>query len=197
MRFQAPLLLFAGLIALASGELSGTRSHSREFDFDLDITTRDTEDEAHGGLAKRGPLMGGVKDPTKFHMWLRTDTRSTVNSTKYDGVYYDGLDRLMKDTDGKHKDLVLRNATQYYEYGLKFKDNGWKKNPDGAEVEAYRFDYHPVLQGEKLDYIGVVGGGRALDDIGKVAQNEVAGKKYNHASYNAQTFVDNFSKSLL
>jgi hypothetical protein len=114
-----------------------------------------------------GPPVPAGKDASKLHVWRRLDTRPTEYDNR-SGASHDGLNQLMKDTGGRHVDLVIGNPTKgYREYGLMFQGPDWltKANGDGAAVEAYGDKYEKET-GEKLTYVGQVKDGRrTLDSI--------------------------------
>jgi hypothetical protein len=65
----------------------------------------------------------------------------------------------MKDTGGRHKDVVVGNSKGYWEYGLQFNDEDWQKKPDGdgAKVSDYAGTYVEVKDGhEEFEYKGQV-----------------------------------------
>jgi hypothetical protein len=114
----------------------------------------------------------------KLHVWIRTDTRSQTYKDRT-GATYEGLNQLIKDTGGKHKDLVVGNSQGYYEYGLGFSGDDWKKktNADGAKITDYAGEYVEVTDDkthqsvESYEYMGQVKDKKTtLDDIKKIGK---------------------------
>jgi hypothetical protein len=89
MKFQIPLVLFASLLTIVSGEADVSRSHARDFSIEL----RNDKIPA--------PAIPSGKDTTKLHVWRRLDTRSTTYDDRH-GADHGGLNELMRDTGGKH-----------------------------------------------------------------------------------------------
>jgi hypothetical protein len=154
MKFTTPIMLLASLFTYASAEAAdaGTdisRDHPRDFS---------PEVLSSNHLAARGaPKVPKGGDDKYMHVWVRTDKRP---KTYVDSTYksYDGLDKLMKDTGGQHKDVVVGNSKGYYEYGMGFEGDSWKKNKDGADgakVKEYSGKWEEVKDGqEKYEYKG-------------------------------------------
>ncbi|OTB04209.1 hypothetical protein M426DRAFT_262431 [Hypoxylon sp. CI-4A] len=201
MKFQTPLLLLTSLISYVSANAGATvaldaRQHPRDFITDVSnnvVREIPAEEESH--LSKRTPTLPGGKDATKLHVWVRTDNRPITYDDR-SGARHDGLNQLMKDTGGRHKDVVIGNDDGgFWEYGLQFENSDWqtKPNGDGAPVDLYAGDYEEVPNGqESYQYRGQVGDGRkTLNSIKTIAQNEISGKTYDHATYNCQTFALN------
>ncbi|KAI9640613.1 hypothetical protein NHQ30_010912 [Ciborinia camelliae] len=138
MKFQTPLLLLATLLTYVSGEVEdASRSHARDFSVDIprDIAITDT----YANVEKRtNPTLPAGKDASKLQVWIRTDTRAMTYDDRH-GAPHDGLNQLMKDTGGRHVDVIVSSGKKYYEYGLMFSDKSWqtKPNGDGAPVESY------------------------------------------------------------
>lgn len=174
MKFQTPLLLLASLFTFGSAEATsaGTaldaRSHPRDFVGEANNALQDFH------LSKRAaPKVPTGKDATKLHVWIRTDTRPSTYDER-NGASHEGLNQLMKDTGGRHKDVVVGNSKGYWEYGLMFDDRSWqtKKNGDGAPIGKYATDYAEVKNAqETFEYKGQVRDGRktlkSIDPIGK------------------------------
>ncbi|KAF1849700.1 uncharacterized protein K460DRAFT_411531 [Cucurbitaria berberidis CBS 394.84] len=197
MKFQTPLLLLASLLSYVSAEAFDAgpaleaRSHPRDFvaeiqDFDLS--------------KRAAPPVPSGKDATKLHVWIRTDERPITYDDR-SGAKHEGLNQLIKDTGGRHKDVVVGNSKGYFEYGLQFNDKSWqtKPNGDGAPVSEYDGDYIEVKGGhESYEYKGQVKDGRkTLKSIATMAETEIKGKTYNHVSYNCATFATNLAKQLV
>ena len=73
----------------------------------------------------------------------------------------------MKDTGGRHVDVVVGNPTAgFHEYGLKFFDSSWMKKPngDGAALEPYNVLYTATL-GETFQYKGQLDGRSTFSSI--------------------------------
>ena len=173
MRFHSLLLLATSLISFAYSEPADVRSHPR--DFSLDVSTAphiDAEIETRDGLYRRAPTLPAGKDATKLHVWLRLDTRPITYDDR-GGAKHEGLNQLIKDTGGRHVDVVVGNANDgYHEYGLQFVDKNWQKktNGDGAPIDVYTGDY-VAAPGEQFTYQGQVGDGRkTLNSIASVGQ---------------------------
>jgi hypothetical protein len=175
MKFQTPLLLLASLFTYVSAEVpsAGTalesRSHPRDFLGGLDNTPQDFH------LSKRAaPEVPNGKDATKLHVWIRTDERPSTYDDR-SGANHEGLNQLMKDTGGRHKDVIVGNSKGYYEYGLMFNDRSWqtKSNGDGAPVSEYAGKYIEVKGGrESFEYKGQVKDGRkTLNSIGTMGKH--------------------------
>ncbi|KXX77835.1 hypothetical protein MMYC01_206976 [Madurella mycetomatis] len=168
MRFQSLLfILLTSLVSSVCGELSSVRSNLKPV---AHAYPRATERGNGVHLSKRaGPTLPEGEDDSKLHVWLRLDTRpSTYDNRK--GAEHDGLNQLMKDTGGRHVDVVVGNSKGYKEYGLQFKDKEWqtKPNGDGAEIMAYSDNYQRVT-GERFTYQGQVRDGRkTLNSISTV-----------------------------
>ncbi|KID60481.1 hypothetical protein MBR_10355, partial [Metarhizium brunneum ARSEF 3297] len=115
----------------------------------------------------------------------RAKTRRGFTGAKHDGLY-----QLIKDTGGRHKDVVIGNSNGYYEYGLQFNDPSWQKKPngDGAAVSDYAGPYVEVKGGHELyEYKGEVKDKRkTLNSISNAARTKISGKVYNHKSYNCE-----------
>lgn len=64
----------------------------------------------------------------------------------------------MKDTGGRHKDIIVGNPSKrYWEYGLMFEDETWQSKPngDGATVLSYEANYEEIRNGkEAFQYMG-------------------------------------------
>lgn len=143
MKFRIPLLLLTNVFTYVSAEAAGAgtaldvRSHARDF------VTRASNALRNLDLSKRAaPPVPAGKDATRLHIWIRPDERpSTYNDRS--GAKHDGLNQLMKDTGGRHKEVVIGNTKGYYEYGLQFNDPNWQKRPngDGAAVSDYAGPY--------------------------------------------------------
>ncbi|KAI1261158.1 hypothetical protein F5Y18DRAFT_440696 [Xylariaceae sp. FL1019] len=202
MKIQTPVILLTALFSYVSADTLGlkppnNRYHARDFaDVDSSITTPNQLLDEQQGHHKRVPKLPENRDETKLHVWLRTDTASKNYQRK--GVNYDGLNQLIHDTGGRHKDVVVGNPTAgYYQYGLQFSDDTWKtlQNADGANIEAYWGPYYEIRdkKGKLLEtfvYRGQVGDGRrTLNSIGSFADTVIYGHTYNHATYNCQTFA--------
>ncbi|KAH8702955.1 hypothetical protein GQ44DRAFT_778277 [Phaeosphaeriaceae sp. PMI808] len=201
MKFQTPLFLLASLLSFVSAEVTGTgitldaRSHPRDFVGEVNNALQDFH------LSKRAaPKVPSGKDDTKLHVWIRTDERPITYDDR-SGATHEGLNQLMKDTGGRHKDVVVGNSKGYYEYGLQFNDKTWqtKPNGDGAAVSDYAGAYVEVKGGhESYEYKGQVKDGRkTLNSISTIAAAEIKGKTYNHISYNCATFAADVVKKLL
>ncbi|KAJ5429704.1 hypothetical protein N7491_006720 [Penicillium cf. griseofulvum] len=128
MKFQIPLLLLANAFAYVSAEAAGAstaldvRSHARDF------VTRASNALPDLDLSKRAaPPVPVGKDATRLHVWIRTDERPSTYDDR-SGAKHEGLNQLMKDTGGRHKDVVIGNSKGYYEYGLQFNDPSWQKS---------------------------------------------------------------------
>jgi hypothetical protein len=130
-------------------------------------------------LSKRvAPPVPAGKSAVKLHVWIRTDTRSQTYKDK-NGATFEGLNQLIKDTGGKHKELVVGNCQGYYEYGLAFSGDGWQKktNADGAKITDYSGEYvevidkDPKLSVESYEYMGQVKDKKTtLEDIKKTGK---------------------------
>lgn len=185
MRFQPLLLLLVSLINYASGEHHphDDRSHARDFSLDtstghnLHVDTRIEERDDTPSLFRRAdPVFPPNADTTKLHIWLRLDTRPSTYDDR-GGANHEGLNQLMKDTGGRHIDVIVgsRNPKTkegtFREYGLMFADPSWqsKANGDGAPVVAYFGTYDPSPQ-QEFTYKGEVVGGRNLDGIARIGQ---------------------------
>ncbi|KAI0404657.1 hypothetical protein F4802DRAFT_597836 [Xylaria palmicola] len=202
MKFQTPLLiLLTSLLSYVSADATGTtdldaRQHARDFAAVVpDIDVRDSD------FSKRAaPAVPHGKDATKLHVWIRTDTRPTTYDDR-SGASHEGLNQLIKDTGGKHKDVVIGNSKGHWEYGLQFDSRDWTKKPngDGAKVSSYGGDYVEVPNGhETFEYKGQVKDGRrTFKSIDTIAENEIKGKTYNHRTYNCKTFADHLANILV
>lgn len=176
MKLSAPLLLLTSFFSYVSAETSGAgdaihvRSHPRDFPVDTNIALETLQ------LPKRAlPSVPKGKDATKLHVWIRTDERPSTYDDR-SGASHEGLNQLMKDTGGRHKDVVIGNPSKgYYEYGLQFNDKTWLKKPngDGAAVSSYDGAYVEVKGGhEMFEYKGQVKDGRkTLKTIGTVGKS--------------------------
>ncbi|QLI71168.1 uncharacterized protein G6M90_00g066750 [Metarhizium brunneum] len=132
------------------------------------------------------PPVPAGKDATRLHVWIkRPSTYDDRSGAKHDGLY-----QLIKDTGGRHKDVVIGNSNGYYEYGLQFNDPSWQKKPngDGAAVSDYAGPYVEVKGGHELyEYKGEVKDKRkTLNSISNAARTKISGKVYNHKSYNCE-----------
>ncbi|KAE8310514.1 hypothetical protein BDV41DRAFT_391611 [Aspergillus transmontanensis] len=201
MKFQIPLLLLANAFTYVSAEAAGAgtaldvRSHARDFVTRASNALPDLE------LFKRAaPPVPAGKDETMLHVWIRTDERPSTYDDR-SGAKHDGLNQLMKDTGGRHKDVVIGNSKGYYEYGLQFNDRSWQKKPngDGAAVSEYAGPYVEVKGGhESYEYKGEVRDKRkTLNSISNTARTEISGKVYNHQSYNCGTFAQDLVHALV
>lgn len=201
MKFQIPLLLLANAFTYISAEAAGSgtaldvRSHARDF------VTRASNALPDLDLSKRAaPPVPAGKDATRLHVWIRTDERPSTYDDR-SGAKHDGLNQLMKDTGGRHKDVVIGNSKGYYEYGLQFNDPSWQKKPngDGAAVSEYAGPYVEVKGGhESYEYKGEVKDKRkTLNSISNTARTEISGKVYNHQSYNCGTFAQDLVHALV
>jgi hypothetical protein len=175
MKFSTPFLLLASLVTFISAEsaTAGTaveaRVHARDFVGEV------TDSLDNFQLSKRAkPTIPKGGDDKKLHIWIRTDTRPSTYKDRT-GATYEGLNQLLKDTGGKHKDLVVGNSKGFYEYGLQFADNGWKSksNGDGANVDDYSGEYVEVDGGgSTYEYQGQVKDGRkTLSSIMKLGKH--------------------------
>jgi hypothetical protein len=165
MKFHAPVLLLASFFSYAvSAEATANelvqpvRSHPRDFPIEGPHSPDTFQ------LPKRAvPALPKGKDATKLHVWIRTDERP-INYDERGGASHEGLNQLMKDTGGRHKDIVVGNPSKgYWEYGLMFNDATWQSKPngDGAAVESYEVDYKEIKNGkEAFQYMGQVKDGR-------------------------------------
>ncbi|KAJ4372648.1 hypothetical protein N0V86_008011 [Didymella sp. IMI 355093] len=202
MKLSTPLLFFISVLNYVSAEgrndgaLLPIRSHPRDFPVHTNIAVETSQ------LQKRAlPSVPKGKDATKLHVWIRTDERPSTYDDR-SGASHEGLNQLMKDTGGRHKDVIIGNPTKgFWEYGLQFNDKTWLKKPngDGAAVSSYEGAYIEVEGGhEMFEYKGQVKDGRkTLKTIGTVAETEIAGKTYNHRSYNCATFATDLAKKLV
>ncbi|KAI1370099.1 hypothetical protein F4677DRAFT_458127 [Hypoxylon crocopeplum] len=201
MKFQTPLLLLTSLLSYVSTNAADTtaldaRHHPRNFVGGVsNAVVRDIQAEEESYLSKRAPTLPLGKDGTKLHVWVRTDNRPS-NYDDRSGANHEGLNQLMKDTGGRHKDVVIGNDEGgFWEYGLQFENSDWqtKPNGDGAPIDLYANEYVEVRDGqETFQYRGQVGDGRkTLNSIKTIAQNEINNKVYNHETYNCQTFALN------
>lgn len=174
MKLSTPLLLFASLISYVSAEATvasdalTARVHARDFDVEANNALESAE------IFKRAaPSVPKGKDATKLHVWIRTDERPITYDSR-SGATHEGLNQLMKDTGGRHKDVVVGNSKGFYEYGLMFDDPSWQKkaNGDGAPVSEYAGAYVEVKGGkEAFEYKGQVKDGRkTLKSIGLVGK---------------------------
>lgn len=177
----SPLLLLTSLLSIFSTEIPGAgdalqvRSHARDFSVYSILGQEVSGLSEVSELSKRAvPSVPQGKDATKLHVWIRTDERpSTFDSRS--GASHEGLNQLMKDTGGRHKDVVIGNPTKgYYEYGLQFEDRSWltKPNGDGAAVSSYDGPYTEVKGGQEMfEYQGQVKDGRkSLKTIGTIGK---------------------------
>lgn len=179
MKFQTPLLLLTSILSYVSANAAATtaldaRHHQRDFVNDVsNNVARDVQAEEESYLSKRAPTLPLGKDDTKLHVWVRTDNRPT-NYDDRSGATHEGLNQLMRDTGGRHKDVVIGNNGVFWEYGLQFTNNDWqtKPNGDGAPVAAYAGEYVEVPGGqETFQYRGQVGDGRkTLNSIGTIGE---------------------------
>ncbi|KAI0181174.1 hypothetical protein GGR52DRAFT_567412 [Hypoxylon sp. FL1284] len=205
MKFQTPLLLLTSLLSYVSANPAETtaldaRQHPRDFVGDVsNNVARDVLAEEESFLSKRAPTVPIGKDETKLHVWIRTDNRPTTYDDR-SGANHDGLNQLMRDTGGRHKDVVVGNSNGFWEYGLQFSSSDAlsKPNGDGAAIEAYAGIYIEVPGGqESFQYRGQVGDGRkTLNSIGNIARQEISGKTYDHETYNCETFSLDFVNRL-
>ncbi|KAI4866634.1 hypothetical protein F4820DRAFT_416220 [Hypoxylon rubiginosum] len=168
MKFQTPLLLLTSLLSYVSTNAADTtaleaRHHQRDFVRGVsNNAARDIQAGEESYLSKRDPTLPLGKDDTKLHVWIRTDNRKTTYDAR-SGANHDGLNQLMKDTGGRHKDVVIGNKDGYWEYGLQFENSDWqtKPNGDGAPIDLYAGSYEQVPGGqETFQYRGQVGDGR-------------------------------------
>ncbi|KAB8253530.1 hypothetical protein BDV32DRAFT_156065 [Aspergillus pseudonomiae] len=201
MKFHVPLLLLANAFTYLLAEAPGAgtaldvRSHARDFGTRASNALPDLD------LSKRAaPPVPAGKDATRLHVWIRTDGRPSTYDDR-SGAKHDGLNQLMKDTGGRHKDVVIGNSKGYYEYGLQFNDPSWQKKPngDGAAVSEYAGPYVEVKGGhESYEYKGEVRDKKkTLNSISNTARTEISGKVYNHQSYNCGTFAQDLVHALV
>jgi len=119
-----------------------------------------------GPSSATGPTLPAGKDATKLHVWTRLDTRPT----EYDdrgGASHDGLNQLMKDTGGRHVDVIVGSPSSgFQQYGLKFAGRDWMQKPNGdeAEVEPYNEPYKKTA-GEGFKYIGQLDGRSTFNSV--------------------------------
>lgn len=224
MKFHVPLLLLANAVTYVLAEAPGAgtaldvRSHARDFGTRASNALPDLD------LSKRAasPVPAG-KDATRLHVWIRTCGRPSTYDDR-SGAKHDGLNQLMKDTGGRHKDVVIGNSIGYYEYGLQFNDPSWQKKPngDGAAVSEYAGPYVEVKgRHESYEYKGEVKDKRktlnSISNTGKqhlpswkhskmafraltmlyIARTEISDKVYNHQSYNCGTFAQDLVHALV
>ena len=119
-----------------------------------------------GSSSADSPSVPAGKDATKVHVWTRLDTRKTTYDNRA-GPNHDGLNQLIKDTGGRHVDVVIGNPTKgFNEYGLKFSDPLWqqKANGDGAAVEVYALPFEPT-QGQTFTYQGQLDGRATINTV--------------------------------
>ncbi|GAB1201076.1 hypothetical protein APSETT444_010463 [Aspergillus pseudonomiae] len=201
MKFHVPLLLLANAFTYLLAEAPGAgtaldvRSHARDFGTRASNALPDLD------LSKRAaPPVPASKDATRLHVWIRTDGRPSTYDDR-SGAKHDGLNQLMKDTGGRHKDVVIGNSKGYYGYGLQFNDPSWQKKPngDGAAVSEYAGPYVEVKGGhESYEYKGEVRDKKkTLNSISNTARTEISGKVYNHQSYNCGTFAQDLVHALV
>lgn len=175
MRFQLLVLLATSLVSYSCGEpVDAVRSHVRDFSLDVPSADIDTEivtrDIPYHELQARAPVLPAGKDATKIHAWLRLDTRPS-NYDDRGGANHDGLNQLMKDTGGRHVDVVIGNSKGYHQYGLMFKGPEWQKKPngDGVPVFSYAGTYDDA-PGEQFTYQGQVDGRKTHKSISDLGQ---------------------------
>jgi hypothetical protein len=179
MKFQTPLLLLASLFTFVCAETAGAstaldaRSHPRDFSGEVNSALEDLH------LTKRGaPQVPKGKDANKLHVWIRTDERPITYDDR-SGATHEGLNQLMKDTGGRHKDVIVGNSKSHFEYGLMFDNKDWQKKPngDGAKVSEYAGDYVEVKGGhESYEYKGQVKDGRkTLKSIANIGKQSLLG----------------------
>ncbi|KAF1933104.1 uncharacterized protein M421DRAFT_416692 [Didymella exigua CBS 183.55] len=202
MKFHAPILLVASFFSYVSADVTtddpvrSVRSHPRDFPVTLPHTPEAFQ------LSKRAtPALPKGKDATKLHVWIRTDERP-ITYDERGGAPHEGLNQLMKDTGGRHKDIIVGNPSKgYWEYGLMFHDTTWQSKPngDGAAVLSYEVNYKEIKNGkEAFQYMGQVKDGRKThNSIATLAQSEIKGKTYNHKTYNCATFAIDLTKKLV
>jgi hypothetical protein len=179
MKFSTPFLLLASLVTFISAEpaSAGTAVEARVHARDFVGEAVDSLDDLQFPKRAAPPVPAG-KSAKKLHVWIRTDTRSQTYKDRT-GATYEGLNQLIKDTGGKHKDLVVGNSQGYYEYGLGFSGDDWKKktNADGAKITDYAGEYVEVTDDkthqsvESYEYMGQVKDKKTtLDDIKKIGK---------------------------
>ena len=164
MKFQVLFLLATSLASYACGESVDARSHARDFDLDdIEIVTRDIPFHE---FQKRDPTLPTGKDATKLHAWIRLDTRTTSFDDR-SGANHDGLNQLIKDTGGRHVDVVVGKPGEYNAYGLMMTSGAaWQKKPngDGVPVVAYGGPYD-AAPGEQFTYAGQIDQRKTLKSI--------------------------------
>lgn len=176
MKFSPPLLLLVSLLSYVSAEPTAAGST-----LDARLHSRDFVGEANDALdpafllKRAAPPVPYGKDDKKLHVWIRTDERPSTYDDR-SGATHEGLNQLIKDTGGRHKDVVVGNSKGYYEYGLQFNDKTWLKKPngDGAAVSSYDGAYIEVKGGhEAFEYKGQVKDGRkTLKSIALVGKQQ-------------------------
>lgn len=115
----------------------------------------------------------GTNATNKLHVWLRTDARLITYDDRQ-GAKHEGLNQLVKDIGGRHRDIVIGNCKTFYQYGLQFclADYRWLEVPngDGISVEGYGEEYKPG-KGQVLQYMGhVKDGRRTLESIARIGE---------------------------
>ncbi|RAL60351.1 hypothetical protein DID88_000127 [Monilinia fructigena] len=186
---QTPILLLASFLAFVSSEADASHSHAR--DFSIEVRDIRVFSDGFAGVQKRNPVILSGKGAAKLHVWTRLNTR-TASYENGGGSNHEGLNQLMKDTGGKHVDVIVDNTKEYKQYGLEFNDESWQSqlNGDGAKVLDYAERYESAA-GEFLTYKGQIGDGRKkLHSIETVVSSLIKGKVYNHQSYNCATFAN-------
>ena len=106
-------------------------------------------------------------------MWLRTDARLITYDDRR-GANHDGLNQLVEDIGGRHRDVIVGNGKNLYQYGLEFRpaDYRWLEVPngDGVLVDGYGEEYKSG-KGQVLKYIGQVKDGtRTRKSIARIGR---------------------------
>jgi hypothetical protein len=115
----------------------------------------------------------GIHATYKLHVWLRTDARLITYDDRQ-GAKHEGLNQLVKDIGGRHRDVVIGNGENLYQYGLQYclVDYRWLEVPngDGILVDGYGEEYE-YGKGQVLQYIGhVKDGRRTLESIARIGK---------------------------
>lgn len=74
----------------------------------------------------------GIDTTNKLQVSLRTDARLITYDDRQ-GTNHEGLNQLVKDIGGRHRDVIVGKEEIFYQYGLQFfvTDDSWLKVPSG------------------------------------------------------------------
>lgn len=141
-------------------------------------------------------------DTKRLQVWVRINTNmyQEKDLNKVPGFAHAGLRQLTKDIGGKHTDLVIGRGSNWYMFGLAYKDSSWRhrENGDGTmtQVEAEPMDVHSksrwIFKGVIVDPEINVPGSPVLIGIA----NSLSGGRFSHRTWNCRIFVERFLEGL-